>query len=276
MLQEEIDTTTLHEQNRAAWNEAANRYAREIESDVAFLQAGGKNFCPPEYTFLQNLDFWCHRAIHLQCAGGRDTLSLLNLGAREVVGVDISDRMIEVAQAKSTLMNAPAKWYRCDILDTPDELNSTADLVYTGRGAICWIMDLDVWASVVARLLKPGGKLYLFDGHPILWMWDLEATEFRFDPNPLYNDYFTTGVVTEQGWPASYMPADAVPATDQQARKNERQWTVAAIVNAVIGAGLTIERLGEHPEPYWNQYPNMPDEIRRRLPNTFSLLAKKA
>ncbi|MBC8135014.1 MAG: hypothetical protein H8F28_03900, partial [Fibrella sp.] len=112
-----------------------------------------------------------------------------------------------------------------------------------------------------------------FDGHPIQWMWDLDATEYRFDPNPLYNDYFATGVVTEQGWPVSYIPADAVPNTDQQAKKNERQWTVAAIVNAVIGAGLTVERLGEHPDPYWNQFPNMPDDVRRRLPNTFSLMA---
>ncbi len=270
-----MDTATLHGQNRAAWNEAANRYAREIEADVAYLQAGGKNFCPPEFDFLQNLDAWCHRAIHLQCAGGRDTLSLLNLGAREVVGVDISDRMIEIARAKSALLNAPAHWHRCDVLETADELNGTADLMYTGRGAICWLMDLPAWARVVARLLKPGGKLYLFDGHPIHWVWDLDAPEYRFDPNPLYADYFATEVVTEQGWSSSYIPADAVPPVAEQEKKHERQWTVAAIVNAVIGAGLTIERLGEHPDAYWNQFPNMPDDVRRRLPNTLSLLAAK-
>src|ERR1051326_984715 len=86
-----LDVTALHEENRAAWNEDANRYAREIESDAACLRAGGKNFCPPEFEFLRDLDRWCGGAIHLQCAGGRDTLSLWNLGAREVVGVDISD-----------------------------------------------------------------------------------------------------------------------------------------------------------------------------------------
>ena len=35
--------------------------------------------------------------IHLQCAGGRDTLSLWNQGADEVVGVDFSPRMLELA-----------------------------------------------------------------------------------------------------------------------------------------------------------------------------------
>jgi len=274
-MSDTLDTAALHQGNRAAWNEAANRYAREVESDVEFLRAGGKNFCPPEFEFLAGLETWCHRAIHLQCAGGRDTLSLLNLGAREVVGVDISDRMIEVARAKSALLGAPATWHRCDVLNTPHDLDGTADLVYTGRGALCWLMDLDAWASVVTRLLKPAGRLYVFDGHPISWVWDLNAPEYRFDPDPNYGDYFATGVATDQGWPASYIPEDAVPALADQAKKYERQWTLAAIVNAVVGAGLRIERLGEHPEPYWNQFPNMPEDTRRRLPQTFSLLAVK-
>lgn len=269
------DVSRLHEENRAAWNEAAARYAREIGEDVAYLKAGGAGFCPPEYEFLADLKDGCGRAIHLQCAGGRDTLSLWNLGAKEVVGVDISDRMIEVARAKSAALNAPAHWYRADVLEAPHELNGTADLVYTGRGALCWLMDLDAWAAVVYRLLKPGGRLYVFDGHPILWMWDMTASEFRFDPDPQYSDYFAKQVATDQGWPTTYMPADAVPAKEQQARKNERQWTVAAIVNAVIGAGLRLERMGEHPDPYWNQFPHMPDDVRRRLPNTLSVLARR-
>jgi len=269
------DIPLLHEQNRAAWNEAANHYAQEIESDVAFLRAGGKNFCPPEFEFLRELDRWCHRAIHLQCAGGRDTLSLWNLGAQEVVGVDISDRMIEVARAKSARLDAPATWYRCDVLETPHELDGTADLLYTGRGALCWIMDLNAWAAVVGRLLKPGGRLYIFEGHPIQWVWDLNATEYRFDPDPQYSDYFATNIAIELGWSETYIPADAVPAKEEQAKKHERQWTLAAIVNAVIGAGLRIEHLGEYPDPYWKQHPNMPADTERRLPNTFSLLASK-
>ncbi|MBC8141971.1 MAG: class I SAM-dependent methyltransferase [Armatimonadetes bacterium] len=271
-----MDTTTLHEQNRVAWNEAANQYAREIEADVAFLRAGGKNFCPPEFEYLRDLNAWCDCAIHLQCAGGKDTLSLLNLGAKRVVGVDISDRMIEVARAKSAQLAAPAQWYRADVLETPDALNGVADLVYTGRGAIGWLMDLEAWARVVARLLKPGGKLYLFDGHPIGWVWDLAASEYRFDPDPRYGNYFDEKVATAQGWSESYIAADAVPVTAEQAKKHERQWTLSAIVNAVIAAGLRVERIGEHPDAFWTQYPHMPDDVRRRLPNTFSLLATKS
>src|SRR5690348_4328520 len=82
----QMDIQQLHEANRAGWNEGAAHYAGVVEQDIAFLRAGGKNFVAPEFAFLADLSDWCGRAIHLQCAGGRDTLSLWNQGAREVVG----------------------------------------------------------------------------------------------------------------------------------------------------------------------------------------------
>src|SRR5688500_6540317 len=108
-----------HQDNRAAWNEAAARYETEIERDVELLRSGGKTLMEPELPYLANLADWCERAIHLQCAGGTDTLSLWNQGAKEVVGVDISERMIACARAKSAALGAPAQWYCCDVLETP-------------------------------------------------------------------------------------------------------------------------------------------------------------
>ena len=146
------DIRRLHEANRAGWNEGAQAYEEDLPERIEFLKNGGQNFCPPEFVFLSELESWCQRAIHLQCAGGTDTLSLWNRGAHEVVGVDISDRMIAVAQAKGEAIGANAKWYRSDILETPSELDGTADLVHTGRGAICWVMDLDAWAAARSEL----------------------------------------------------------------------------------------------------------------------------
>ena len=65
------------------------------------------------------------------------------------MGIDISEVMIEVARRKSEALAAPAAWHCCDILETPAELDGTADLVYTGRGALLWMMDLPAWARVV-------------------------------------------------------------------------------------------------------------------------------
>jgi SAM-dependent methyltransferase len=252
----------MHQSNRAAWNEAAAHYAEDLEGRIAFLRAGGANFCEAERPYLRDLGAWCRRAIHLQCAGGTDTLSLWNLGAQEVVGVDISEDMIAVARQKSDALDAPARWFRCDILDTPHELDGTADLVYTGRGALCWLHDMDGWASVVARLLRSGGRLYVFEGHPLNWVWDGGASEYRIDPTPGYGDYFSGTTGTE-----AYI--------NEQTHGHERQWRLGAVLSALAGAGLRLEKFEEYPDQYHDFFPNIPADLLRRLPHTFSLLMRK-
>ncbi|MGH3441739.1 MAG: hypothetical protein ACRDUY_06790 [Nitriliruptorales bacterium] len=36
-----------------------------------------------------------------------------------------------------------------------------------------------------------------------------------------------------------------------------------------------LVHLGEHPHPYWDSFPRLDDEQVARLPQTFSLLARK-
>ena len=262
----------MHQANRAGWNQGAEAYEADLQDRIEFLRAGGTNFEPPEYSFLKDLGSWCKRAIHLQCAGGTDTLSLWNLGAHEVIGVDISERMLAVAQKKSNALHANARWIHADILHTPQELDGTADLVYTGRGALCWLMDIDAWADVVARLLKPGGKLYVFEGHPFANIWSLDEDHFVLDPE--YGNYFNKQPLADSGWPSTYI-GDLGKPKDEHAVKYERQWTLGEIVNAVIDAGLILERLEEHPDSYWNSHPNMEPIMLRKVPQTFSLLARR-
>ncbi len=266
------DLGKFHEANRKGWNEGAEAYENGVEDRLEFLKAGGTNFVAPEYRFLKDLGSWCNRAIHLQCAGGTDTLSLWNLGAHEVVGVDISDRMIEVARRKSLALGASAQWFRCDVLETPHELDGTADLVYTGRGALCWLMDLDAWAAVVYRLLKPGGKLYVFEGHPFASIFKMEADSYELDPE--WGDYFNAGPHADSGWPETYI-GDLGKPKEEHAVKYEMLWKLSDIVNAVVGAGLDLERLEEHPDSFWEMFPNMPKETVGKVPQTLSLLAVK-
>lgn len=267
-----MDVKGMHQANRRGWNEGAAAYEEVVDRDIEFLRNGGMNFEPPEFRFLTDLPAWCRRAIHLQCAGGCDTLSLWNLGAREVIGIDISERMLACAQRKSDALGAPARWIHSDVLEAPHALDGTADLVYTGRGALCWIQDIGAWARVVARLLKPGGMLYVFEGHPFCWIWDLESTELRLDP--VYGDYFTPEAIEDQGWPSTYI-GDLGKPKEEHAPKFERQWNLGQILTALADAGLVLKVLEEHPDPYWDQFPNLPADVVRRLPQTFSLLMRK-
>jgi SAM-dependent methyltransferase len=267
----EHDARRMHRETGAAWNETAEIYEDAVERDIAFLQGGGNSLMPPERAALADMGSWCRTAVHLQCAGGTDTLSLLAQGAREVAGVDISPRMIACARRKSEALGANAHWYCCDVLETPHSLDGVADLVYTGKGALPWIMDIRAWSAVAARLLKGGGKLFVFEGHPLDWVWDTDADAYRI--HPLRGDYFSTCTAGDR-WPAPYLArrADLEPA---RLPIHERQWTLGQIVNALIECGLQLMRLDEYAETYWDLFPNMPGPMLKRLPHTFSLLMQK-
>ena len=142
-----MDPTPLHQDNAAAWNVTAAKYENAEQEELDFLRAGGSSLLPQEQAALGDLT-GCRLAIHLQCAGGLDTLSLLRHGAQAVHGVDISERMIASARRKGQALGAPAAWTCCDVLAVPEALWGTADLVHTGRGALYWMMDLPAWAAM--------------------------------------------------------------------------------------------------------------------------------
>jgi SAM-dependent methyltransferase len=151
----------------------------------------------------------------------------------------------------------------------PPELDGLADLVHTGRGALAWIFDLEAWAQVVARLLKPGGIVHVFDDHPVIWLFDESAETFV----PSGYDYFHHAE-RSRGWPATYI-ADLAMAAAEQAPKYDRVWTLADLVGACRRADLTIEHLGEHRETYREACSNLRPHLQGRLPLTFSVVARR-
>lgn len=258
-----MSPSQIHADNAVWWNETASWYApKEVDEGLETLRVGGNLLDESERELLGDLATWCGRAIHLQCSHGREALSLLNLGAREVVGVDISDKMLEAARRRSDELGAKASWVCSDVLNAPTELDATADLVYTGKGATCWMMDLDAWAAVVVRLLKPGGRFFIYEGHPLDWVWDTNAAGYQLDAH--HGDYF------DQGY------RDRAFMAKTQNQPHYRQWTLADTMNSLIRAGLIIDHLGEYSEPFWGQFPNIPNETLKRLPHTFSILAHKS
>ena len=272
---DESEVRARHEANRASWNEGALVYTAGLADAIAFIAAGKSNLHPIERRSLGDLGAWCQTAIHLQCASGRDTLSLINEGVQQVVGVDISDRHIENARQMTTALahlGRPlrAEWIRCDVLDTPHALDGTADLVYTGRGALCWIHDLQSYVRVVARLLKPGGVYHVLDDHPITGLLDSEAETYVFR-RASYFEFSESSV----GWPSTYIGSDLTIPLAQQSPKYEHSWNLMEIFNALTGAGLSVEYLGEHPEPYWDSLPHLQPDLRGLIPLTFSMLARK-
>lgn len=258
-----------HEANRIGWNEGATVYTRHMQESIDFLQSGASSLHPIERANLGSLRAWCQTAIHLQCASGQDTISLWNEGVPHIIGVDISDLHIENARHMSAALGVSATWHRCDVLDTPHTLDGSADLVYTGRGALCWLHNLELWGTVVARLLAPGGILHLFDDHPVAWLFDPDAETCVASGL----NYFRHNEVS-QGWPDTYIGNLNKPL-DQHATMFERLWPISAVFQALRHAGLVVEHFAEHPDTYWRAFPNLRPELHGQIPMTFSMIARR-
>lgn len=232
--------------------------------------------------------------IHLQCHLGTDTVSLSRLGAR-MTGVDLSPRSLELAREIASRAGEDIDYVHADVYSAPQALGGrTIDLVYTGIGALCWLPDIRRWAQTVAALLRPGGRLFVRDAHPVLNTLvgqvvrdhhpDRDQQPWITGPGgatpalelPYWED--------EEGmtWrdPVSYTGEGAVTSPES------REWNhaLSEIVMAVLDAGLVLETLVEHDSVPWPALPGMMVADERgewrladrpqRLPASFTLVAR--
>jgi len=206
--------------------------------------------------------------LHLQSGNGTDDADLCRLGASTVIGVDFSSVATASAQRRAEALDLPISYVVADVLTVPVRRAST-DLVYTGKGALMWLPDLQAWAAESARVLRPGGHLFLYEAHPAaaLWTQDDDRARVRTD-----RSYFA-GTRSNDSFPASALARFSPSSGDEAV---EWQWTLADVVTAVLEAGFLLTHLGEYPEPFWR--PGGAGTVAAwagALPNSFSLLATK-
>jgi SAM-dependent methyltransferase len=188
------------------------------------------------------------RTVHLQCHIGTDTLSLARLGAH-VTGLDFSPVALEEARALVAETGDAVDFVESDVYSAVEALGEGGfDLVYTGIGALCWLPSVERWAAVVAGLLKPGGRLFIREGHPILWTMD----ERLSDDLHLRFPYFEQADPLEWDDDASYVETDKpITAT----KTYEWNHGIGEIVTALLGAGLSLTMLVEHDSVPWRALP---------------------
>lgn len=184
--------------------------------------------------------------VHLQCHIGSDTISLHRLGAK-VTGLDFSPAALGVAAALAADCGAAIDWVEAELYDAVRALGPERfDVVYTGIGALCWLPDIVGWARVVAALLRPGGRLFLREGHPMLWsLADPRDDGLLVVAHP----YFEVPGGTLFSEEFSYVEHDGVIASPDQICFNHG---LGEILTALAAAGLPLDSLTEHTSVPWN------------------------
>jgi SAM-dependent methyltransferase len=236
--------------NRANWDERAPAHAtspdynvQRFVDDPAFI-GDVVRFDRPLLGDLNGL-----RGVHLQCHIGTDTVSLSRLGAR-MTGLDFSSASIEQARALVARSGDDVTFVESDVYDAKSALGGEQfDLVFTGIGALCWLPSISRWAATVAAVLKPGGRLFIREGHPMLWSL---ADERPDDLLVVDYPYFERDepIVWEDG--GTYVETDAVFTANTTHSWNHG---LGEIVTALMDEDLQITGLVEHDSVPWEALP---------------------
>lgn len=270
------EALALTEINRARWDEVVDIHINSNFYDVAEVKAGGTSLDP---LILDELgDIAGQKLLHLQCHFGLDTLSLARLGAH-VTGLDFSSKAIAAARQMASDINIDARFVEGRVEQAPALAGQDFDTVFTSWGVLIWLPDIALWARTVAACLKPGGRFYLAEGHPILWIFEDQKNTYEENLN-VVRSYFLDG---PQQWENPYDYAE--PTHSLKAIKtNEWQHGIGEVVTALADAGLRIEFLHEHDRLVW---PGIPGMVRHdddyfvapqgapRLPFAYSISARK-
>ncbi|KAI0543709.1 cyclopropane-fatty-acyl-phospholipid synthase [Xylaria curta] len=157
-------------------NEAYDRWAEVYDSDGNFLQALDdrelKTLFPRFMTLIQSPKPW--RVVDLGCGTGRNTALLLGIPECEIIALDSSKGMLDVAKnrlsSNADLVTESQPRLRFDIFDMVATSSSPASVAPQTADAVISTLviehiPLPVFFAHVAQLLRPGGVLLLTNMH---------------------------------------------------------------------------------------------------------------
>lgn len=204
-------------------------------------------------SFLELLgDVSGRRVLDLGCGAGQLAFYLADAGAAEVIGIDASERMLDVARAQWA---HPRVSYRRESMEDAGFSPGAFDLVVSSL-ALHYVRDYASLVRHIAHWLTPGGLLVFSTEHPIYtarssadgWVISAQGTRIAW----ALDDY------TEEGLREHRWFVDGV-------RRYHR--TLSTLLNGLIDAGLVIERVVEStPSDAWLlDRPQDADERRRPL-----------
>lgn len=238
------------EMNRANWDERVAIHLAAPIYDSTPLRAGSARMSPIEEAELGPVDGL--KLLHLQCHLGHDTLILAQRGA-QVAGLDFSSPAIMAARALTADLGltGSARFFEADVYDAPTVIAEPAsfDRVYVTWGALCWLPDIGRWARIVSHFLRPGGRLYLAEGHPAALVLGDEAPQPDGSPG-FFAPYFQAEPLLLDD------PTDYADSTARLTNSHTSEWIhpLATVVTALIEAGLRLDWLHEHDGVTWQMF----------------------
>jgi len=265
--------------NKANWDERAPLHAASAGYETQALVDDPAHLSEVVRFDLPLLgDISGAKGVHLQCHIGTDTLSLARLGA-QMTGLDFSPAAIVQARLLAQRAGANLEFVEANVFEAAEALpRESFDLVYTGIGALNWLPSIERWANSVASLLKPGGRLFIREGHPVLYA----LNDDRQDALVIEHAYFERETPLILDSEQTYVETDGrLTATIT----HEWNHGLGEVVSALLRHGMQITGLVEHDSIPWEALPGQMscdhhgewrlDRDRWRAPLSYTLQAIK-
>ena len=169
--------------------------------------------------------------LNIGCGAGGHDRKLIELGAKKVLGIDISEKMI--CEAKRNCDSDKIS-YRVLSMNNLEEIDNKFDLVVSSL-AIHYIEDYDSLCKKVYNLLNDGGQFIFSHGHPMDSAVILKNVEKRY---VIIGDkkYFLLSDYNNEGKRISHWFIDGVETYHRN---------MSHLINGLIDAGFKIKRLNE-------------------------------
>lgn len=218
----------------------------QMDRSVGGLQAAG------EWHELEKLlpDFAGKRVLDLGCGFGWHCRYAAEHGAKSVLGIDLSEKMLREARAKTT---SPVVEYRCGSIEDIDFPASSFDVVISSL-AFHYVESFPAICGKVAGCLRQGGAFIFSVEHPVFTAYGTQDWHRAADGNPLHwpvDRYFTEG------------RRSAVFLGEEVTKYHK---TLTTYLNGLLSCGFSITGIVEpQPEPSLLEIPGMRDELRRPM-----------
>lgn len=195
-------------------------------------------------------EFQNKHVLDLGCGYGWHCIYAMEKGASSVIGVDLSQKMLEVAKQKTKFKEVE---YICQSIEDVEFPIDSFDIIISSL-VFHYISDYKALIKKIYQMLKPGGELVFTVEHPIYtahgsqdWCYNEAGEKAHF---PL-DHYFYEG-------------KRETTFLGEKVLKQHR--TLTTYLNTLILAGFTIQQVVE-PVPSDNMLhdPEMKNELRRPM-----------
>jgi SAM-dependent methyltransferase len=197
-----------------------SRLGRSVEGLAGAAEWPSLRAMLPDVSGLRIVDLGCGYGWFCRCASEN--------GAQQVLGLDVSEKMLERAKA---MTSDPAITYARADLEKLDLSTASFDLAYSSL-TFHYIENLAGLFATVYRALVPGGFLIFSIEHPIYmasahpgWLTDAEG---------------------RRTWPVDGYQSEGPRSTDWLAKGVIKQHrTIGTLLNMLIRTGFTISHVEE-------------------------------